>query len=96
MNISRAEAEKIGKEQVAKQGKKYKFVRVGNLDECWRGHEDMLYYKKHKSLLLWRIDGAEFVSDQWDGDEGHWTKSKTLTNEKGEFWFVVADYKEVD
>ncbi len=96
--ISKAQAELIGKADVEKQNQilgeqRYKFVRVGNLDECWAGYEGMKYYKKNRSIFVWRIDGAQFASNCWNGDEGHWTKKRDeLVNTKNEFWYCVADY----
>lgn len=96
--ITKEEAEKMGREQVKKQNDlsgahNYKFIRVGSLNECWQGYERNKYHNLHKSLLVWRLDGAEWSSEI---DEGGYTKTNItyVKNKNLEYWFVVADYAE--
>jgi hypothetical protein len=91
MKIQKEKAIEIAQKQVSEG---MKLIKVGNLEECWEGHENMKYYQENESLCIWRIDGAELVDA---GEDQNWSKTKeVLTNEKNEFFYAVADYVEVD
>ncbi len=81
--------------QLAKQKFPGKCCFVGNLNEVWEHAE-----KEHNvkgTMKIERLDGAKYVEDCWDGDEGHWTNTKEiLVNESGEFWYVcLEDHKHI-
>lgn len=97
--LTRKEAEELGKKQVEEQNEimkrlgsktRYKFIKVGNLDECWDwDYKNSKYYKKYHKLLVWRLDKTSWNSDK-EGKE--WRGSGVeYVNEKGEYWYVVAD-----
>lgn len=95
--LTKEEAEKEGRKQVKHQNdisgdQNYKFVTVGNLDECWAQANKTKYFNLHGQLLVWRLDGSEWNSGI---DEGGYTKVPVIyTNKKQEYLFVLADYSE--
>lgn len=95
--LTKEDAEKEGRQQVKHQNdisgvQNYKFVMVGELDECWKYAAKTKYFNLHQQLLVWRLDGSEYSSEI---GEGGYTKVPVIyTNKNHEYWFVLADYSE--
>lgn len=95
------EAEILGKKQVEEQNQlmeqmedttRYKFLRVGNLDECWEGYKGMKYYQKYGRILLWRLDKSRWTDENEEGWEETPIIYKKEEGEDGNLWFCVADF----
>lgn len=91
--ISQEEAKKIAQEKYADSrsfGNRKYCLFVGNYEEVFE-HA----VKKHHcigAVKIERLDGSQFVSNQYDGDEGHWNQSELVyVQDDGKYWFVCTE-----